>query len=80
MRTDKVLPNKLAVAENVVTIISRNKDVGKIFDHHLTAASFSVRECVHSLAMNMTSTGCLIVDVGSGKGQALSIMNFNKCS
>lgn len=79
-RTDKVLPNKLPVAENVVSILNSNRNIYTMFVRHLTSLSFGARECLHTLVMNMRSTGCLIIDIGSGKGQALSIMNFDTCS
>lgn len=74
-RFDKLVPNRKDVVEAVTARAMGVTDESRLLMRKVSSWSFLVRRRVYETAINMCTSGPLIVDVGSGRMQSYSIMS-----
>jgi hypothetical protein len=79
-RPDKVRPNSSRVYESVVHSASKEGDNSGYFRREITNYCFSVREKMYEKAMNKRQTGCLVIDIGTGRFQCSSFFRDQETS
>lgn len=74
IRSDKSVPNRYSTVEEVIDRVEHGDDRSHSNPKTLTEYSFALREHVYNCARDARRTGSLIVDVGTGRLQSLSVM------